>query len=159
MVKKKKNLSLPTIIIDTREGDPWFLRDTKTICPIVERKLDTGDYSIEGFEGKISIERKSVADAYHTLGRGRERFKQELDRLKDMEFAAIIIEASLEDFASYPKDCSNMVEMKPKTAIQSLIAFSIRYGVHVIWAGSRIYASRYCESLLMKFYKEKLNEI
>ena len=43
-----------TIIIDTREQQPWTFEHYTT----ANRKLDTGDYSVEGLENLLAIERK-----------------------------------------------------------------------------------------------------
>ena len=150
---QKKDLTRPTIIIDSREQDPYFLRDTKTECSTKIAKLDCGDYSVEGFETRVAVERKSILDACGTLGNGRDRFKREMERMNELMFAAIIIESSLIDFVNYIKSDETRPQINPKAAIQTLIAFSVRYDVHVIWAENRKFAARYTESILMKFYK------
>ena len=43
-----------TIIIDTREQQPWSFED----YVVANKKLDTGDYSIEGLQDVFAIERK-----------------------------------------------------------------------------------------------------
>ena len=52
-----------TIIKDTREKQGYTFQPSKTqyhVCKgMVSRKLDTGDYSLEGLEDKICIERKA----------------------------------------------------------------------------------------------------
>lgn len=50
------NLNDFTIIIDTREQQPWEFEHYST----ASRKLDTGDYSIEGLENLFTIERKKA---------------------------------------------------------------------------------------------------
>lgn len=45
-----------TIIIDTREQIPWEFGYHNT----AKMKLDTGDYSIQGYEDIIAIEQKRV---------------------------------------------------------------------------------------------------
>ena len=58
------------------------------------RTLPTGDYSIVGYENKTCIERKSLEDLYQTLGKGRERFIRELERMQTMDYSAVVIESS-----------------------------------------------------------------
>jgi len=54
--------SKPILIIDTREKQPWCFDDDDDFQEIIHRKLDYGDYSIEGLEDRIFIERKSSAN-------------------------------------------------------------------------------------------------
>ena len=49
--------------------------------------LATGDYSIEGLENDITIERKSMSDAFGTFGGGRDRWLREMSRMKTFQSA------------------------------------------------------------------------
>jgi len=51
------------IIQDSREKKKLWKEDEKHVTA----KLDTGDYSIEGYTQKLGIERKSCSDAVATL--------------------------------------------------------------------------------------------
>ncbi len=82
------------IVIDTREQKKLPFKEGKVITGITEKKLDAGDYSLLGHENKIAFERKSAGDLYATLGKGHGRFKKELERAKDYDYFAIIIEES-----------------------------------------------------------------
>ena len=44
------------IIVDTREQQPWDFEFHET----AKAKLDTGDYSVEGLENILCIERKKA---------------------------------------------------------------------------------------------------
>lgn len=116
-----------SVIIDSREQRPYQYNGA------VVRALQAGDYSAEGVEEYIAIERKSKADAYGTIGRGRKRFIRELEKLAKYEYSAIVIECSLSDFLIPPLRS----KLSPKSAINSLIAWSVRYGVHVFFADNR----------------------
>lgn len=113
-----------TVLVDKAEKAPWSfagLRARSFIDPDqrlyvvdTERRylgVGMGDYSIDGFAGRIAIERKSVADFQATLlgwprdaetaaGNTTEihrrgRFKSELRRLQTMQAKAVIVEATL----------------------------------------------------------------
>ena len=62
-----------TIIIDSREQKKWPFQNVK----VETAKLDTGDYSLKGYEDRITIERKSKVDLIKTVTHDRERFKRE----------------------------------------------------------------------------------
>ena len=98
------------VIVDTRERTPWTFEPQKGIKTLegiktVRRKLDSGDYSIEGLEDRVAIERKSLDDWVGTVMRERARFYRELDRLRAFAFRCVIIEASLRDI--YAKRASS----------------------------------------------------
>lgn len=84
------------IIVDTREQQPWTFEGLPGI--VTRRgKLDTGDYSVSGFEHRITIERKSIEDWTGTILRERARFYRELNRMRAYDFRCVIIEASVRD--------------------------------------------------------------
>ena len=65
----------PTLLVDTREQRPLYFGEG---VPQRRATLPTGDYSVEGCEGLIAIERKSLGDLFGTVGQGRERFEREI---------------------------------------------------------------------------------
>lgn len=91
-----------TIVVDTREQAPFSFTGHRADAkkrhrPLVVRTvigtLKTGDYSLLGYEDRITIERKSLADAYSTFSQDRERFERELLRMAKFENSHIVIEA------------------------------------------------------------------
>lgn len=134
-----------TILIDTREQLPYFFKgypvEVKT-C-----HLKTGDYSLEGYSEKITVERKSKADLYMSLGRERDRFEAEFCRLREFDYAALVIESSLSGLLIPPFKS----RMNPKSIIQSLISWSIRYGVYVFFSDNRHYSECLIYSLFEKY--------
>src|SRR5437773_11914304 len=112
-------LVLPVIVCDTREQEPY----TFSGYEVERRGLATGDYSLAGCEAWVCCERKSAADAYGVVGGGRERFVRELQRMAFMASPAIVIEASLEEFAKgHPR-----TRITPAQAIGSFISWSQEY--------------------------------
>jgi ERCC4-type nuclease len=150
-----------TIIIDTREQAPFEFQDIRGDArdgyrPVhvstVTRGLRSGDYSIAGLEDRIAIERKSHSDLFSTLGRGRERFEAELERLNEMDFAAIVIESGWREIAYYPPERS---QMSSKCVMRSIFAYSIRFPrCHWYPMGSRRFAEATCFRLLERFWKD-----
>ena len=72
-----------TIIKDTREQDGYSFAASSsryhTCNGMVSRKLDTGDYSIEGLEDLICIERKGCAEELaQNLGQKKHAFLNEI---------------------------------------------------------------------------------
>ena len=132
-----------TIIIDTREQRPYDFPGAET------RTLPTGDYSIVGLEERVTIERKSKADAYGSLGKGRARFRREWERLAEFDYAAIVIEDTVQGFLCRPRHS----KMSPKSAMGTLLAWSVRYRVPVFFAGDRVHSQALTHKLLEMFWK------
>ena len=131
------------IAIDTREQRPYEFPGAEV------RTLPTGDYSIVGLEDRVTIERKSKADAYSSLGHGRARFRREWERLAKFDYAAIVIEDTVQGFLKRPPHS----KMNPRSAIGSLLAWSVKYRVPVFFAGDRVHASALTHKLLQMFFK------
>jgi ERCC4-type nuclease len=112
--------------------------------------LQTGDYSLVGLEGHIAVERKSFDDLTSTLTKGRERFARECERGRGLDFFALVVEASLEDVRRH----SYQSRMTPQSLLQTLAAFTIRYGLHVVWCGNRAGGEYWTYSLLNKYLRE-----
>lgn len=93
------------VLVDHREGLPYTFADLpakkrwkgRLFVSCETTYLRTGDYTIAGYEDRFAIERKSLEDLYATLGQDRQRFEAELERLNEMEFAAVVIEATLRE--------------------------------------------------------------
>jgi ERCC4-type nuclease len=136
----------PTILIDTREQVPFALSGytTRTVT------LRTGDYSIDGYEDKVAVERKSKEDAYGCVGTGRKRFTDCLERLAALDRAAIVIERSIEDFDQSPPA---RTKIDSRMAIGSYISWSCKYRIPVFWCHNKLYAERITVRFLMAYLK------
>jgi DNA excision repair protein ERCC-4 len=150
-----------TIIVDSREQQPFLFFDIRADAkdgnrPVqVQTKvagLAAGDYSIEGFEDRIAIERKSFEDLFSTLSHGRDRFERELERLNALQFAAVVTEASWRDIAYYQPHHSRM---RSKSVVRSIFAFSVRFPrVHWFPWDNRQLAEACCYRLLERFWRD-----
>ncbi len=63
-------------------------------APTITVYLRTGDYSVSGYEDQVAIERKTIDDLVGCLGKHRDRFERELQRAKDFQFFAVVVESS-----------------------------------------------------------------
>lgn len=140
------------IVIDTREQTPYQFTGKGYAGTVVEvGTLQTGDYSLHGLTAHIALERKSLDDLTGTLTKGRERFQRECERGRGLEYFGLIIEASMEDVARHRYQS----QMTPQSLLQTLAAWSIRYGLHVHWCGSRAGGEYMVFSLLQKYLREQ----
>ncbi len=137
------------IVQDSREQAPYsFANFPDVICEV--GALDTGDYSLVGFEDRISLERKRLDDLVACLSSNRERFERELARARNFEMFAVVCEFPLQDIilGRYRS------QMKSTAVIQSICAFSVRYHCGFLFCGSRAGGELMTYSLLSKFAYE-----
>ncbi len=143
-------------IIDTREQLPLDLtwRNGQKLATI-RGTLKTGDYSLQGYEDIISIERKSVPDLMACISAHRERFERELDRMMSFKVRAVVVEGSWSDIETG----DYRARVHPNAAIGSILGWISR-GIPFVLAGNRIRASEYVARLLVHGSKVKdLKEI
>ena len=133
------------IVSDSREQKPYNF-ETETVTGT----LATGDYSIQGLQDHIAIERKTIDDLIGCLTTGRDRFERELFRSRALDYFCLVVEASLKDIVTG----AYRSEMSTRAAIQSLVAFSVRYRVPIWFAGNRQTGQMITESLLTKYVRE-----
>ena len=128
-----------TAIIDTREQTPLNLEPLQ----VVLGTLATGDYSIQGLQDVIAIERKSLGDMLSCVGTSRARFDREVQRLLAFPVRALVVEASWADIEAGEWRS----KVTPKAAEGSLLGW-VAQGLPVIMAGSHERAGRYVARLL-----------
>ncbi len=137
------------IVVDSREQTP--LDFERYGCEVVRGGLATGDYSIFGLESLAAVERKSEEDLLGCLTRERPRFERELARARGMDLFAVIAETTWERLARG----QYRSQMQPHAALQSILAFQVRYNIPFYLVGSHA-AAAYCTyHLLAKFVAEQ----
>jgi hypothetical protein len=92
----------PVVLVDTREQLPWRLVENHPNWIGAEKRvaLKAGDYSIEGMQDLLALERKSMPDAIRSVTADRARFIASCARLGQLRWKAIVIEATYEDMKS-----------------------------------------------------------
>lgn len=81
------------VIQDTREKVGKFTFQSYDDVDVIRTCLRTGDYSLVGFEDKITLDRKKGSNELQMcLGKDWTRFKKELDRMVLFEESYIICE-------------------------------------------------------------------
>jgi len=141
------------IIRDTREqaGKGWIFRASANCSGMKKHKLDVGDYTIEGLEDKLVVERKTIGDLWNTLGtkKGYERFLREWDRAKNHRLKFLVIEASIKDIdAGY-----RWSKVRPSLIHARLISLQVKHNIHVIFAGRLDKARGYIRRLFDKLFR------
>jgi len=130
----------PVILIDTREQEPLTFGNLRT----EQATLDAGDYSIFEMSQLIAVERKSLPDLLACVGRERERFKRELQRLRAYRFRLLIIEAD----AAALEAGGWRSQLTPQHVLGSLAPWVAQYSLSVWLAGDHDSAGRFVERFL-----------
>lgn len=130
-----------TIIQDTREKLPLDFSYSKKVSDVVVKKLDATDYSISGFENTWGCERKARGDLVNTLTRDHDRFKREMERLKDYDEAYILVEGTHEQLAKYCLHFGNGVALN--TIYGTLLKYEKHYPITVQFCKDRRFMSDY----------------
>lgn len=92
------------IICDSREKKDFFTFSSYPDVKVINKKLDTGDYSIVGFEDKITIDRKrNTNEIQMCFGQSWPRFYKELVRMTTFDEAYILCTFPFSYFDIFPK--------------------------------------------------------
>ena len=142
---KRPALRDEDIIVDTREQRPLF--DTP---PAQLVGIPTGDYSIVGHTATIAIERKSLPDLLGSVGRGRERFREEFVRLSDIRYRAVVIEGTMSGLMKQRR----WGRVTPAHAIGTMASWAIEYQVPVFFCDDRSKAKWLTHTLLRLAYEK-----
>ena len=138
-----------TVIVDTREQNPYNVAPLRT----TPGTLCTGDYSIVGLEHVVRIERKSLPDLLACVGRERERFDREVQRLLSFPVRVLVVEATW-----------NQIEMgewrsqiKPSQAMGSLLGW-IASGLPIVMADSHERGGQFTSRILYTTARRRWRE-
>lgn len=139
-----KNAPPFTVIKDTREQDGYFFNAFNTCAGMIEHKLDTGDYTIQGLEDKICVERKGcVEELAVNLGQKKYAFMDEIKRMEPFAHKFLILEFSLEDLIKFPDETRIPVKNKAslkitgKYMLKCLMEFQLYNNIHIIFCGNK----------------------
>lgn len=162
MAKRKKEVEgqkPPTskfnIVIDTREQLNWSFNKSDWCGGTISKKLDQGDYSIEGFESLISVERKRSTGEIAT-NVFEKRFENELERMSDLiTHPFIICEFDFRALKSFPEGSGiprsrwGLLKVSSPLILKSISIFQLKYHkVKWIFAGNTEFAREHCRSLM-----------
>ncbi|HUV84063.1 MAG TPA: ERCC4 domain-containing protein, partial [Methanosarcinales archaeon] len=125
------------IVVDSREQNSLKFKEGEAIS----KKLDVGDYSIEGMEHLISVERKNPLDLFRTLTSDNERFQRELKRASRLEYFAVMIEGSYRSIRDKTFNNSYRTKVRGDIILKILYNLSFKYNFHIIFCHDRNEAS------------------
>ncbi len=129
------------VLVDTREKTPWFFATSDYCSGCVKQNLPTGDYTIEGYEHLVCVERKkSVTEIANNIV--DERWDRELVRLEKFKYAYIVLEFTTDNVMEYPigtkipKRVQDKIKVTGSYIMHKLVGYMIKYpNIKIIFAG------------------------
>jgi ERCC4-type nuclease len=147
------------VIVDTREQQPWSVGTSSDVEDIIVRKLDTGDYSIEGLEDKLCIERKkSVSELATNVS--EKRFWAEMERMAKYKWRYLVLEFGIEDIAMFPVGSTipqhkhHKVRIKGPYIMKCISKIQVDYNIDVIFAGDMDNARWVATNIMKRVYEK-----
>jgi len=123
------------VLVDTREREPFPLYANHPNWIGGERRvaLKTGDYTVEGMEIFLALERKSLPDLVTCTVVDRERFIACCERQAKFRWKAILVEASYEDIKSGFEQFEIPSEVHPNAVLGTLDAIEAKFNIPIIY--------------------------
>lgn len=162
-----------TLIVDTREREPWDFNMYESCRGSLLYKLDEGDYTtdellvLEEETGRkiLRIERKATTNEIASnLGKYWKRFTNELKRLEEYEHKYLILEFTLANLLEFPRNSGiprklwRRVRMNGGFMQKRLEKIEEDYGVEVIFAGDTAGAMDTAEKIILEIHNANFKE-
>ena len=141
-----------TVVVDTREQEPYTF-DSEGVTA-TRRALPAGDYSLDGWEDQVAVERKTLEDLVSTVIRSRKRFRTELKRLADFKAACIVVEANLADILAR----SYRSGAHPNAVLGSVVSIVVDFRIPVFFCSDRQSARVFVEGYLRRVHQIALTQ-
>jgi hypothetical protein len=149
------------VIADTREKFPWDFSICDNCDETINLKLDTGDYTIQGFEQDLAIERKrTTGEIALNIGKDTYRWTKELERMSKITYAHLILEFSIDDVSVFPlrsnipKEKWKDLRINSKYLLKNLFSYKDKYNINVHFCQNEYLAFQKCEEIFNNVYKE-----
>ena len=140
------------ILIDDREKQPFEFPGVETETA----RLETGDYTVKGFEDSFAVERKSLNDLATSVGSGRERFEAEIQRAQDMNEFTVIIEGTYQE----AQNGAYYSNIHPNAVTGTTEKWPLKYGIlNFEWCGTPNAASQEALRLLDRWYLKEASDL
>lgn len=138
-----------TAVVDTREQTPLNLSPLKSS----NAGLTTGDYSVQGLESIVCVERKSLADLLMCIGQERERFDECIQRMLAYPIRAVVIEGTIPQI----ERGEYRSKVHPNAAIGSIMSWQAR-GITFLFCEDHETAGRLTAKFLFSAARARYRE-
>lgn len=142
------------IIQDTQEKQPWQF-DSVAIGGVIHQKLPTGDYTVEGYEDILCIERKKSVSEFAT-NCTEKRFEKELVRMAKFKYPFLVFEFDMNDVQIYPMGSSiprskwRKIKTRGPYMMKRMSEIMVKHKIPIFMAGSAENAANIAVSLMKR---------
>ncbi len=133
-------------IVDSREQLPLNLEPLRTMAGT----LQTGDYSLAGYEDEVAIERKSLVDLLACVGIERARFDREIQRMRGYPTRLLIVESTWSEIQA-----GNWRSRVSAAAVEGSLRGWEARGIPVVLVGTHAEAGRHVARMLFLVARRK----
>jgi ERCC4-type nuclease len=144
--RRAKAKVLPTIIVDQQEKLPLTRYFDPKLVQVETAHLATGDYSLKTASHLVAIERKGLADILTCVTADRDRFYDQMRRLRDYPSRFLIVEATKAtiEAGAYERD------IKPSSVTGTLMSLAVRYNIVPVYCKDQREAAERVQWILLK---------
>ncbi|HEY5957640.1 MAG TPA: ERCC4 domain-containing protein, partial [Polyangiaceae bacterium] len=142
----RKAKVLPTIIVDQQEKLPLtrFFDPAKVRVEVAH--LETGDYSLKGCTHLVAVERKGLADILECVTADRDRFYDQMRRLRDYPSRFLVVEATKATIEAGAYERA----IKPSSVTGTLMSLAVRYNIVPVYCKDQKEAAERVQWILLK---------
>jgi len=135
---RSESIPKPVVLVDTREKEPFplYVNHPNWIGGERRETLKTGDYTLEGMESLLCLERKSLADLVACTVTYRRRFIASCSRLARFTWKAIIVEATFEDIKGGFEPFDIPSDVHPNSVCGTLDEIEAKFGIPIIYTST-----------------------
>jgi hypothetical protein len=155
---KKENAKF-IVVKDTREQKGWEFGENEFCHGMVIGTLKTGDYSVQGKEDLLCIERKASTGEFASNIVDK-AFERELERMRSFKYNFVILEFSIHDVMQFPRNSGipprtwGKLRITGNFMLKRIIDFQTRFNTKIIFAD--IYGEDVAMSIFKKVFYEKV---
>lgn len=152
------------IIQDSQEKYPFDFCFYDGVEDTIVKRIPTGDYTIEGFEDIVAIERKaSVDEVANNFGKKSGNWWKEMQRMSKFRHKYIVCEFPLHHITEYPKHSkiptNKRVKMTSMILSKSINKCISEYGIEVIFCNNKNEAEDKTFQILSEVYNAGKGEL
>jgi ERCC4-type nuclease len=137
------------VLQDTRESRPWRF---PSHVQVKKKTLKTGDYTVEGYEESLCIERKSLNDITSCLCKNElMRFTSQVKRMRQFKYRVIIVEADMADILNG----KYRAPLPPMKALSGMLDVCLRFKVLLLFGGD----AKSSAVLALEFFKSAIKQV
>lgn len=130
------------VIVDNDEKKPWLFPpcEAEGCIGSTIQSMDTGDYTLVGYESVLCIERKGTTGEV-AQNVTQARFERELERMRQFPVRAVILEFTLRELLQFPDNSGipqnrrRFIRTTPQFLLKRILELQHTYDVPFIFAG------------------------